>query len=308
MKKVRLFLCVSVSLMVFINASDWEGMAAVGEDLPETGFFMATDAFPVNTVVELINLENGKEVSIVVSSGLKNSAFLALLSRDAANKIDLKNQARIIMSQGDDQAAFSRYAESGGRIEKGELIIDLPDHVNPVTTPGPEYELHLVPDKPRPPQEKGPELDPSSIISSIVSAPNNPTPALNPVSIIPNIVKAPDNPPPNIPPDFIDPSLIIGPAREIAGTSPASGFSAPLINHLEKGKYYLQIAAYSKADAVESEIAKIDSKLPVAVMNAGSVEKPVYRVLIGPVNLGESGALLQRFKSSYNNAFLWLGK
>jgi hypothetical protein len=34
----------------------------------------------------------------------------------------------------------------------------------------------------------------------------------------------------------------------------------------------------------------------------------VYRVLVGPVNLGESGALLQRFKrSGYKDAFIKQG-
>jgi hypothetical protein len=42
-------------------------------------------------------------------------------------------------------------------------------------------------------------------------------------------------------------------------------------------------------------------------MNSGTMEKPVYRILIGPVNLGESGALLQRFKLRYNDAFVRQG-
>jgi cell division septation protein DedD len=87
-----------------------------------------------------------------------------------------------------------------------------------------------------------------------------------------------------------------------------SVFSAPTINSLESGKYYLQIAAYSNAEAVNPEISKIDNRLPVAVMTAGTSENPLYRLLIGPLTLGEAGALLQRFRSTHNDAFVRFGE
>jgi hypothetical protein len=94
-------------------------------------------------------------------------------------------------------------------------------------------------------------------------------------------------------------------------TSPAypeaNNFSVPVISDLEKGKYYIQLAALSKVESVENEIKKIDSSLPMAVQGAGSSEKPIYRVLVGPVNLGESGALLRRFKATYKDAFVRVG-
>ena len=85
-------------------------------------------------------------------------------------------------------------------------------------------------------------------------------------------------------------------------------FSAPLIDRFEIGKYYLQIGAYSRTDTVESELSKIDNNLPKAIMNIGSNEKPVFRVLIGPLNIGESGALLQRYRVIYSDAFVWQGR
>jgi hypothetical protein len=82
-------------------------------------------------------------------------------------------------------------------------------------------------------------------------------------------------------------------------------FSAPSIVALEKGMYYLQLGAYSKPDVVESELSRIGSAYPLAVQNGGSLEKPLYRILVGPVNLGESSALLQRFKGNgYRDAFV----
>jgi cell division septation protein DedD len=74
---------------------------------------------------------------------------------------------------------------------------------------------------------------------------------------------------------------------------------------LEQGKYYLQLAAFSRAEAVEQELSKIDKSYPLAVQAGGSPERPLYRVLVGPVNLGESGALLLRFKGNgWGDAFI----
>jgi cell division septation protein DedD len=79
----------------------------------------------------------------------------------------------------------------------------------------------------------------------------------------------------------------------------------PVIGSLEKGKYYLQIGAYSRADSVESEIGRIGKEYPLVVQNGGNAFAPVYRILVGPVNLGESGALLERFRSTgYGDAFV----
>jgi hypothetical protein len=90
-----------------------------------------------------------------------------------------------------------------------------------------------------------------------------------------------------------------------AAESAARTFSVPVIGDLEKGKYYLQLGAYSKPDVLESSVSKLDSHYPLSVQRAGSPDKPLYRLLLGPVNLGESGALLQRFKGSgYSDAFV----
>jgi hypothetical protein len=89
---------------------------------------------------------------------------------------------------------------------------------------------------------------------------------------------------------------------DVAGVNP---FSAPLISTLEKGMYYLQVGAFSKTDLVESALSRIDAAYPRAVQAGGSPEKPLYRVLVGPVNLGESSALLRRFKGDgYQDAFV----
>ena len=80
-----------------------------------------------------------------------------------------------------------------------------------------------------------------------------------------------------------------------------------MISSLERGSYYLQLGAFSREDAVRQELARLDNGLPVVVMNAGSGDRPVYRILIGPLNLGESGAMLHRFRLTHRDAFVRQG-
>jgi cell division protein FtsN len=90
--------------------------------------------------------------------------------------------------------------------------------------------------------------------------------------------------------------------------APAPGiFSVPVnvISELETGKYYVQIGAYRSIASAESALLRIDPGYPLNVQTAGSGDNPVYRLLIGPLNLGESGALVQRFKGSgYRDAYV----
>ena len=70
----------------------------------------------------------------------------------------------------------------------------------------------------------------------------------------------------------------------------------------------MQLAAHSRPELIESEIGKINTSYPLRVQNAGNEDRPLYRILLGPLNLGESGAVLQRFKSiGYKDAFVRRG-
>jgi hypothetical protein len=148
----------------------------------------------------------------------------------------------------------------------------------------------MVPAESRPP-ERGPQPDPAHFISGTYY-PTEPLFSAEPLNSDPVFT------------DYVRPEMVRpDPVRSYI----PSPFSVPMINTLEKGKYYLQIAAYSKVESVEYEISRIDNNLPIAVMDAGTPDIPLYRVLIGPVNLGESGALLQRYRSLYTDAFVRLG-
>jgi len=375
MKKLRISFGIVASLFLLINASVWEGTAGVSQALPETGLYVATNSFPVNTVVYVTNLENGKTIRLLVSSSLESSGLLALVSRDAADSIGLQEgtMGRIRMGQFTDEFAYSGYGADGislynpdavvdldeyslpnnesglsqNRDDSG-LFVDLPDASDILAVPAytlPDSVLAFVPDEDL--LQNGTELNPSDFITPIIE------------SELPFIASQPEETT-NPRTTYIDPSLFIDPIKDkpvtyvaaepvrsdsaptdsgspISVIEPVKGgptqvetstgftitrlpgslpppsipsgtvFSAPLISNLENGSYYVQIGAYSKPETVESEILKIDRQLPVAIMNAGNEEKPIYRVLIGPLNLGESGAILQRYKGTYKDAFVRQG-
>jgi hypothetical protein len=82
-------------------------------------------------------------------------------------------------------------------------------------------------------------------------------------------------------------------------------FSVPVISRLDKDKYYLHLGAYTRVELAEAALSRIEEFYPLVVQTGGTFEKPLYRILLGPVNLGEGGALLQRFKrGGYRDAFL----
>ncbi|MDR2553485.1 MAG: SPOR domain-containing protein [Treponema sp.] len=123
-------------------------------------------------------------------------------------------------------------------------------------------------------------------------------------SPIPPPVKPDPKPEPPPKPVQREPERIILIPGAVPGT-----FSVPSVVELETGKYYLQIGAYGRVELVEKELARIEKTYPLAVQCTKSNEKPVYRILIGPVNQGESGALLRSFKiKGYDDAFVRRGE
>jgi hypothetical protein len=205
------------------------------------------------------------------------------------------------------------------------------------------YELTLIPAEKRPPEEYSDfNIPPEAIIGPIERQP--PTPARTPsdymdeslfigpierpvqvqaqpaepypsapvVQYPPAVPQYPapvvQMPPPEaevLPPVFTEPIAELATPDEDPDFPEYSEFSVPLINELERGKYYLQIGAFSQPASVEDALTKIDKAFPLAVQAGGSAGNPLYRILVGPVNQGESGALLQRFKrGGYGDVFV----
>lgn len=89
---VLLFLCLGLSLKA---ASTWEGSAVVGPvgDFPSDAAYAACNSFPVNSQVQVQNLENGKTIIVTVIKGLDNPSIFMALSPRAASDLGMKTGA-----------------------------------------------------------------------------------------------------------------------------------------------------------------------------------------------------------------------
>ena len=91
-KKVLLFLfMLFISISVFAG-SFWEGSITIANygDLPDKGFYGASNAFPLNTAVVVTNPENGTTVEVTIVKRLDNANAFIALSSDAGKRIGLK--------------------------------------------------------------------------------------------------------------------------------------------------------------------------------------------------------------------------
>ena len=301
MKKICLSVCIVAALLIFTSSAIWEGAAAKSGDLPETGLFMSTNSFPLNSVVEVINLENGRITHLIVHSGLDTAGFLALLSKDAIDALGISegSLARVRMNQVSDLLALSLFTD--GRLPP-------PGPPAQAAAPPPAAVVVPPPVAVTPPPE-APPVEPEPLVTPPV-----------PVAVAPPQEAPPAEPPPAVEAPPVAPEPLVTPPLPVAVAPPPAEppppaatvsrnvFTAPTITSLQMGKFYVQIAAYSNYEAVNPEIARIDSSLPVAVMDAGTPNSPLYRVLIGPLTLGEAGAIIQRVRLTHHDAFVRIGE
>jgi cell division septation protein DedD len=78
-----------------------------------------------------------------------------------------------------------------------------------------------------------------------------------------------------------------------------------MITQLAGDKYYIQIGAFTQPDTLESVAGRLDRIYPMTIQAGREHNSPVYRLLVGPLNIGESGALLERLKrNGYPDAFI----
>jgi hypothetical protein len=166
-----------------------------------------------------------------------------------------------------------------------------------LATTAQEGELPPVPQPPRQAKAAGNDiyLDPRYFIGPI---PQPVRPLQSPARII--------NPPLAVSQTVTMPQRTIPqpPAPSPQAAPGGSIFSVPIIKELEGGKRYVQIGAFTRTDTLETAIARANKSYPLAIQADGS-NNTVYRLLIGPLNAGESAATLQRLKSNgFPDAFV----
>jgi len=115
-KRLIIAFIVVASVLLFLGASPWEGSAAIAPngELPGTGYYIATNAYPRNTVVDITNLETGKSTRVIVSNILTSPGLLAIVSRQAGELIGMRagSVSRLRMIQPTDPMAYMRFTQS----------------------------------------------------------------------------------------------------------------------------------------------------------------------------------------------------
>jgi hypothetical protein len=430
LKKMLIFFFIGIASLGLLGASIWEGAAAMaaGGELPENGYYIATNSFPRNTLVDVVNLENGKTLRAIVVGGIDNPGLLGLLSKEAANALGLEKGmvGRIRVNMPADPIAFSRYRDELSKesdpdrdpaatvaltkteeaetamqppasVQEQSVAIDaiLEDQNNPPSTttaditpeteqiqelPEFQQEKSIAEAEPTPEGEPVSDVKPVTVVElstepSIPESSTSETPTVTQPEIVmqempqdstaiaetytietpeksdkeaviaePNIpdssaevapvVTTPSaegvelslEPAEERPPVFMQEEkpenskvVEVAPPKPVIGVleqpmvtqepvqvapmkttepAPKTTFSVPTITKLDKGKYYIQLGAFTKADAVENQIKGLNKKYPLVIHIGGTTEKPIYRLLVGPLNEGESGALVSYFKKS----------
>ena len=99
-------------------------------------------------------------------------------------------------------------------------------------------------------------------------------------------------------------------AAEIPASVPDAGAAAapsdlPLIERLEPGAVYLQVAAFRTAQSALPTVAALRNTFPVAIVQPTDGDHAVYRVVVGPIDEDEKGTVLVWMRNrGYRDAFV----
>ncbi len=146
-----------------------------------------------------------------------------------------------------------------------------------------ETELFL-----EPAEFRMPDLEPMEDLSQEVRDPPAPEPAPAPPA------PAPPAPAPT-------PAVAEPPAVEPAADT------FPVVQSLQRGAYYVQVAALTSEESVRRAVDRLNGNvgLPVSVLPLPGQDKPVYRIVVGPLQADERGAALFLLRNQgFRDAFI----
>jgi cell division septation protein DedD len=74
---------------------------------------------------------------------------------------------------------------------------------------------------------------------------------------------------------------------------------------MTKADYYLQLGAYANERQAKDVASGLPSSYPVSVIGPESPARPIFRIVLGPLNKAESGTLLYWFRDrGFPDAFI----
>jgi len=395
-----------IAFFVFCGASTWEGLAEMAseEQLPENGCFIATNSFPRNSVVEIINLDNNKKIRGIVVGGLDNPWLPALVSREAAEMLDMAfgEKISVKINQPSDATTYLRFTEGLGNTaaaataaptvndanDSNSRVIEEIYRQKEVKTPEPKEDISYITtaaakpleyknlngspyfletewnengtadiidlpeynkaetilkeeDKGYAAEEEQPVYVTEKELSEYIA--EEEMPVFIAKDNVPEYIAEEEKPeylkdetseliaeegsPEYIPGGESDEYKMVAAEERPPESNDVYGIKTETIfpgasitedktpekkpavtstpSELIRGRYYVQLAAYSSKELAQSAVNRIDTSFqPVAFMEENKTDS-MYRILLGPLNQGESSAVLQRFKSiGYKDAFI----
>lgn len=126
-----------------------------------------------------------------------------------------------------------------------------------------------------------------------------------PIVLVPTEPIAPETVEEDVVEEIKEPeSIEVTESTEVVNIEPEESYKNLIVNSesdLKKGFWYIQIASLGSSENLEKLVRK-HSKYPLILVPNG---KGAYRVLVGPLNIDEYAAALEKFKSyGYKDAFL----
>jgi hypothetical protein len=120
-KRKTALVVVAVFVTMLAAASSWEGSAMIGTygDFPASGYYAACNSFARNTAVEVVNLENGRSITVIVTRTIETPGIFMMLSVEAASALGVQQGrvARIRASEPRSAVELSPTARSGSSFD-----------------------------------------------------------------------------------------------------------------------------------------------------------------------------------------------
>jgi hypothetical protein len=112
--------------------------------------------------------------------------------------------------------------------------------------------------------------------------------------IIASVIREPDKKP-------TSPPVTISVKPEPLAPSPSD--IIPRVRNLDRGKYYLQLGTYNRKEDIDRDLDSLRKNLPLVIQGING--DPELKLMVGPLNEGESNAMLLRLKNDgYKNVFI----
>mgnify|MGYP006282402363 CR=1 FL=1 len=254
--------------------NNWEGTAVVGRygEFPPGGLYAASNTFPLNSMVDVVNPATGEAVRVIVAREVDDPGVFLLVSESAAREIGL--------DPGESVTVRATPVQMPG-LTAVDPNQDLPFHpdpdVNPAASLGDPNRSIVTPDQL---EEAAPAAPPVAAVEPEPAAGSEPAPDPDPAPAV--AVEPEPEPEPQPDPALDEPDPIIGgdPEEDVVGVPPtiaddlaAAGPEADEPERAEPAEASLPFRSAAGTGVLVVELA-IPSDPNAAAVAAGDEEMP----------------------------------